>query len=186
MASPIVAVGEVINTRIYGVQTVSALPPPMSQYAQKLYWCQGVFKAVAVVKGELNARPPVFLWASGVSGCKLSWPNDKRWYDRRVTKVWFLREEGGFLRPTYDGGRHFIGLFTKWMDGPDLPNRQRLGAAELLAGQVKGIAAHWNPQMPEMHPDLIRAPGQRPGSAKCACSCCDRGSANSIVQQWRR
>lgn len=42
---------------------------------------------------------------------------------------WFLREEGQFLRPTFDYGTYrFDGVFPPWSEGPRLPPRQRLGA----------------------------------------------------------
>jgi len=49
---------------------------------------------------------------------------------RYKTRVWFLREEGGLLRPLYDGGgaRAFIGFCAAWADGDPLPPRQRVGA----------------------------------------------------------
>ena len=38
---------------------------------------------------------------------------------------------------------------------------QRLRGAELLAGQLNWIATYRKPQMPEMHANLICAPGER-------------------------
>jgi hypothetical protein len=126
-ASPIVAIGDVTNITAYGEQNVSSLPWPMSPDVHELYWCQGDFRAIEVVKGELPAPPKKYLWASSLPGCAL-WYGDARFFQRLATRVWFLRVEGEFLRPTFDGGTaRLFGLFTKWDDGPRLPARQRLG-----------------------------------------------------------
>lgn len=129
LASPIVAVGEVTNIASYGEQTVDHLPPPTSPDVHKLYWCVGDFHVIAVVKGELRTPSRKYLWATTFPRCEL-WPTDPQLvYHRFQTRAWFLREEGKFLRPTFDYGTHgFLGLFAKWDDGPRLPAPQRLGA----------------------------------------------------------
>jgi hypothetical protein len=129
-ASPIVAVGEVDNITSYGKQTVDRLPAPTSPDVHDLYWCQGDFKVTAVVKGELHGPPSEkYLWASTFPGCKLL-PDNPSFFDRRAkTRVWFLREDRGFLGPTFDYGTHrFEGFLTNWEDGPPLPGPQRVGA----------------------------------------------------------
>jgi hypothetical protein len=127
-ASPIMAVGEVVNVATYGAQKVDHLPRPMSPTVHRLYWCEGDFRLTAVIKGELHLPPKKYLWASTFPGCRL-WPNNPRFvFSRFQTRVWFLREEGDFLRPTYDSGASlFIGLFARWDDGQRAPARQRLG-----------------------------------------------------------
>jgi len=94
----------------------------------RLYWCEGDFKLTAVVKGELHLPTRKYLWGSVFPGCKL-WPDDPDLgYSRFQTRAWLLREEGGFLRPTFDAGaRRFIGLFAKWDDSQRVPARQQLG-----------------------------------------------------------
>jgi hypothetical protein len=47
---------------------------------------------------------------------------------RDKTRAWFLREEGGFLRPTFDWGTFpFLGLLAEWDAVTPLPPKQRLG-----------------------------------------------------------
>jgi hypothetical protein len=129
LASPIVAVGDVSDITSYGHQTVDHLPAPTSPGFHDLYWCQGYFNAVAVVKGELKDTRRKYLWASTVPGCNLVDNNPKLVYHRLKTKYWFLREEGQFLRPTFDYGTYcFGGVFTPWSEGPLLPARNRMGA----------------------------------------------------------
>jgi hypothetical protein len=126
--SPIVAVGEVVNVSSYGEQTVASLPPPMSSDVHRLYWCTGEFRVAAVLKGEIPVAPRRYLWASAQPGCKL-WYGAADSSAKFATRVWFLRGEGDFLRPTFDSGTHlFIGIYAKWDDGPGSAPRQRLGA----------------------------------------------------------
>jgi len=126
--SPIAAVGEVVNIRPYGEQNLDSIPWPMSPNVHKLYWCEGDFKAIAIVKGQLSSPTKKYLWASGFPGCKLWDDNPHLIFNRFKTKVWFLREEGEFLRPTFDGGTdRFIGFFTKWDESRELPARRALG-----------------------------------------------------------
>lgn len=129
-ASPIVAIGDVNNVTSYGEQSADSFPWPMSPDVHKLYWCTGDFRLTALVKGELRTPTRKYLWASAFPGCSLwLWPDNPRAADRRFqTRVWFLREEGGFLRPTVDAGiDRYMGLFTKWEDIPPLEARQQLG-----------------------------------------------------------
>jgi len=129
LKSPIVAVGDVSNITSYGHQIVDSLPAPTMPDLHDLYWCRGYFNAVAVVKGELKERRRPYLWASTIPGCTLVDNDPKLVYHRLKTKFWFLREEGEFLRPTFDYGTYsFGGVFTPWSEGPPLPARRRLGA----------------------------------------------------------
>jgi hypothetical protein len=127
-ASTITAVGDVVNIREYGEQDVGSLPWPMSPEVHKLYWCEGDFKAVAIVKGELSTPPKKYLWASSLPGCKLWDDNPRLIFQRFKTRVWFLREEGAFLRPPFDGGTdRFIGFFSTWEQNPRLSAGRQLG-----------------------------------------------------------
>jgi hypothetical protein len=133
LASPIVAVGEVTDITFYGKQTLERLPAPTMPDIHDLYWCQGYFSAVAVVKGELKEKRKRYLWGTTISGCELVDKDPKHVEYRSKTKFWFLRDEGEFLRPTFDYGTYrFGGVFTSWSDGPPLPARSRMGALLLM------------------------------------------------------
>jgi hypothetical protein len=127
-ASSIAAVGEVVNIHAYGEQDVVSLPWPMSPEVHRLYWCEGDFKAIAVVKGELSSVGKKYLWGSSQPGCRL-WDDDPRLiYGRDKTRVWFLRKEGGFLRPPFDGGTaKFVGFITKWDESANATARRQFG-----------------------------------------------------------
>ena len=124
----IVAVGNVDNVTFYGEQKVNGLPWPGSVGVEKLYWCQGDFHVTALLKGSLT-KVEKYLWPLPRPGCELYSHNPKMIASRYKTRVWFLREEGGLLRPLYDGGgaRAFIGFCAAWAAGDPLPPRQRVG-----------------------------------------------------------
>jgi hypothetical protein len=119
-ASSIVAVGEMRNVNGYGQQTADRFPAPMSPLVHRLYWCIAEFDLVAVIKGQRPSPAKKYVWASPSSpspDCDLwLWPDNPPAIDRRFQmRVWFLREEGEFLRPPVDSGMHrHIGLFTTW------------------------------------------------------------------------
>jgi hypothetical protein len=124
----IVAVGKVVHVRSYGTQAVSHLPFPAPSWVHELYWCVGDFSAQAVVKGSLDAAPLRYLYLSSPD-CAVTNDTSPDWGDEAKTRVFFLRVEGGFLRPVFDYGTHkYLGLLTRWDQGPNLPARQRLGA----------------------------------------------------------
>ncbi len=126
-ASPIAAVGDITGIAEYGKQTVQRLPWPMSPEVHRLYWCEGDFHVIAVIKGEIHGRSGKYRWGSGMPGCKLSYGSQEG-FQRFRTRVWLLREEDGYLRPTFDGGTHAsLGLYVPWNELSNLPAREQLG-----------------------------------------------------------
>lgn len=133
--SPIVALGDLADVSEFGVQVVDHLPAPIPENLHTLHWCQATFRPVAVVKGRLPETTR-YVWGAIEPGCRLFYGNREA-YEKRVTRMWFLREEQGLLRPLLDAGSaHFYGMFAKWTDGPDLPPRQRLGVLLLTPEAV--------------------------------------------------
>jgi hypothetical protein len=131
--SPIVAIGEVVNVRVYGQQNAPRFPEPMSPAVHRLYWCIGDFVPSVVLKGGSTLPTKRYVWASAFPGCALwLWPDNPNADDRRFqTRVWFLRVDRDFLRPTFDAGiNKYLGLFTKWT--PTNPSESRRKLAELL------------------------------------------------------
>ena len=131
-ASSIVAVGQMRNVRAYGEQTADRFPSPMSPLVHRLYWCVAELDMAAVIKGERSSPANRYVWAQVSPGCNLwLWPDNPRAVDRRFqTRVWFLREDGEFLRPPVDSGMYqYLGLFTKWKDVSSTTEaRRELGA----------------------------------------------------------
>ena len=125
--APIVAVGDLTDIAAYGEQDVGPLPWPMDPTVRRLYWCSANFRLTATVKGELQAPTKKYLWASSQPGCQIS-HSDRTAGQRVLTRVWFLREEGDFLRPLFDGGTaKFFGLLYRWTDAQADPPQERLG-----------------------------------------------------------
>ncbi len=137
--SPIVAVGDLTDVSALGVETLDHLPAPIAESVHTLYWCQATFNAVAVIKGRLPDERR-YVWGAIQPKCRLFYGDEKS-YQQHTTRIWFIREEQGLLRPIYDGGSaHFYGLFTKWSDGPKLPPRQKLGVLLLSPTAVANNA----------------------------------------------
>jgi hypothetical protein len=108
----IVAVGEVVNMLSYGTHTYSRFPFPAKPWEHDVDWCVGDFHPEAVVKGSLDGAPQRYLYASW-SHCEILNVATPDWGDEAKTRVFFLRVEGGFLRPVFDYGTHkYLGLLT--------------------------------------------------------------------------
>lgn len=132
-ATPIIAVGDLQNVAAYGVQHVDHAPYPIMQDLHELYWCQAEFAAVAVVKGEL-ATTRRYMFVSVNPGCRLFY-GDRESYEKRTTRVWFLRQEADYLRPTFDGAAMpFYGFFGKWRSEANIAPSERLGMLLLTPG----------------------------------------------------
>ena len=160
----IVAVGEVLHARTYGTHIYSSLPYPAKPWEHELHWCVGDFHAKAVVKGSLDGAPQKYLYISWLD-CEVINGSTPDWGDEARTRVFFLRVEGEFLRPVFDYGTHkYLGLLTRWEQGPNLPPRQRLGALLLTphanTGTLKDYAYYlWD--VGDIACDLL-------GKAECA------------------
>jgi hypothetical protein len=70
-ASSIVAVGQMRNVSVYGVQTADRFPAPMSPLVHRLYWCVAEFDVAAVIKGERPFPAKRYVWAQVSPGCNL-------------------------------------------------------------------------------------------------------------------
>jgi hypothetical protein len=116
-----VVVGDVDNITALGSQH----PVPQTEWgifnqAKELYWCRADFHATAVIKGSLPAAGKRFLWADASPGCELT-PHAYGYMGAEppVTRIWFIREEGDYLRPAVDaGGVYFVSVHGKWSDPP--------------------------------------------------------------------
>jgi hypothetical protein len=136
LASPIVAVGELKDVSPMGVQAPVRLPYPVIQDLHTLYWCEAKLSVTGVVKGALPTGLRRYVWGAVNPGCRTSYSADR---ERLRTKIWFLREEGGLIRPTFDGGTMlFYGLDADWVES----NRP---AAERLADLLLTPSAHETP-----------------------------------------
>lgn len=123
-----VAVGEVINHRVYEVQWKEELPWPVPSSLHLLYWCRGDLRIDAAVKGEAPAESVDVYWATVQPDCRSAF-NDERYSRQWPTKIWCVKRDGRFqvlLHAFYY--RRYLGLPFRWDAGAKLPPRERLGA----------------------------------------------------------
>jgi hypothetical protein len=73
-----------------------------------------------MIKGNIRGESRRYLFASLRPGCQLDYRAET--YGSRVkAKVWFIRQERRFLRPTYDGDSPpYLGLFKEWGNTPNV------------------------------------------------------------------
>lgn len=138
-----VLVGKVANVIPVGREEIVDPPPPLPATIHEIYWCQAEFTSLAAVKGHLPAVPKKLLWAVIRPECGVdvaAEPEYANSSDPPMTRVWFLREEGEYLRPVVDGGVFSISLRWKWTDvrAVDVP---RLFAMLLIDARARGLSA---------------------------------------------
>lgn len=115
----IIAVGDLENVREYGIQEARNLHT--QQDLHTLYWCEADFRLKVLITGALPHKK--YLWGSVSPGCRLYY-GDQRSYEDRATRLWFMREDGEFLRPVSDGSRAFYGFYAEWPEGSGDPRRK--------------------------------------------------------------
>jgi hypothetical protein len=107
------------NIRPLGVQQSAHLSWPVPDGVYSVYWCEADFHVLSTVRGRAPIDGKKFVWGSLISGCRLS-PPVQRSEAGPVTRVWFVREEGNFVRPVVDyHPRFFYEFHTAWSNGPD-------------------------------------------------------------------
>lgn len=119
-----VVVADLQNVEAVGTQRIANPPWPVSPKLHRLYWCQGDLKVYSVVKGKIPPGGKKFLWGGTKPGCDLTdYGAGARQESKStaLTRVWFIREEGDYIRPVVDGGGGlFFFVFNgKWDDGQD-------------------------------------------------------------------
>ena len=107
-------VAEVQNIRPLGVQRSVRLSWPVAEGTYSVYWCQGDFHVISIISGRAPADGKKFVWGSLMPGCR-TFPPSQLPEKRPVTRVWFVREEGDFVRPVVDyHPEFFYELHTAW------------------------------------------------------------------------
>jgi hypothetical protein len=102
-----VVVGDVSNIQALGSQKISDSdrPRPVASTINEIFWCQADFHADSVVKGRIPTPGKKLIWAAIRPGCGFEWL--RYGYEEStppVTRVWFVREEGEYIRPVVDAG----------------------------------------------------------------------------------
>lgn len=101
--SAIVATGRLFEVRLLGSQSVDRAEWPLTQRVRRIFWCRGDLQVDVLIKGETRVGRRVLAWAQARSDCDARFNSNGE--NRGMGfKVWFLREEGEWLRPVVDGG----------------------------------------------------------------------------------
>jgi hypothetical protein len=141
--SDVVVVGDVSNVVEKGKQEIAS--PPAFPNVREIYWCEADFRADVAIKGALPRPGEKLLWGEARPGCSLeagwTWT---RWGYREtsapITRVWFLRREGEYLRPIVDaGGAYFASFHWKWANVPK-GAEQRVFATLLMDPAALGLS----------------------------------------------
>jgi len=112
-----VVTGTLREVQPAGVQKLTRVPVFVPGGITNLYWCHGRLYPGVALKGNLPSPGSKFLWASVQPGCEMKDPIAAP----PVTQVWFIRNEGAYLRPVVDGPTfYFYSLHVTWSgeEGP--------------------------------------------------------------------
>ncbi len=106
-----VVVAEIRNVKSVGSTEADELPWPLPRGIRQIYWCAADIEVSAVIKGRKPAQNKPYLWGTvrpGRPGCEDPADRGKRYLGPTMT-VWFIREEGQYIRPVVDiaGYRNF-------------------------------------------------------------------------------
>jgi hypothetical protein len=141
-----VVVGDVASIVSLGSQEIANPPWPASDSVHEIYWCQADFKAEAAIKGDLPSPGKKFLWAAIRPGCGLEL--FRYGYDESeapIVRVWFVREEGEFIRPVVDGGGvFFVAFHGKWFSPPKQEAPRVLALLMLNPAALGMSSAHYS------------------------------------------
>jgi hypothetical protein len=133
-----VVVGEVNDAKLLGPQTLEQ-PAPAAPGIRVIYWCQAKLETVTVLKGKAPTEGKNLLWAGVRPDCAEGILPSYGYYmvtAPPATRVWFLREEGEYLRPVVDGGVFNVSFHVSWANVP--PERARATFARLLLEPAAG------------------------------------------------
>lgn len=131
--------GRVNNVVQIGTQQITNAPWPVPPSVREIYWCQADFQALAAVKGSLPRPGRKVLWAVIRPDCRYNLESAAEGETDRspVTRVWFFREEGEYLRPVTDGSLYSISFNWQW-NGIPKEGIQRLFVSLLFDPEIRG------------------------------------------------
>jgi hypothetical protein len=145
-SAPDVVVGDVSNIVALGAEKITSPPWPAYDSIHEIYWCQADFKADSAIKGDLPVPGKKFLWAAIRPGCGLEL--FRYGYDESqapIVRIWFVREEGEYIRPVVDaGGVFFVSFHGKWFDPPKQEAPRILALLMLNPAALGMSTAHYS------------------------------------------
>jgi hypothetical protein len=114
-----VVVGDISNIKLMAYQQVASLPAPLPASVHEIRWCEADFHAVAMIKGKMPDPLKKYVWATIQQDCRLGGVFGYTGSEPPVTRVWFLREEDEYLRPSVDaGGVYYASFHVDWRNVP--------------------------------------------------------------------
>jgi hypothetical protein len=107
----------------------------------RVYPCQARLSVSATIKGAISVER--LLWFSYSPNCSLvAWPPAKA---QRNTRVWFLRQVEGWLRPVYDNAAAYLELSQPLNAEAKGPAELRVAFAYALLSPQNVVATPGNP-----------------------------------------
>jgi hypothetical protein len=141
-----VVVGDVSNVQALGSQKISDPPWPVASTINEIFWCRADFHADSVVKGKIPTPGKKLIWAAIRPGCGLE--RFRYGYEEStppVTRVWFVREEGEYIRPVVDAGAVFFASFHGRFTAAGKPEDWKRFALLFLNPEALGMSpAHYS------------------------------------------
>jgi hypothetical protein len=134
-----VVVGQLRQIRPVGSVRPGKLPRIASPTIRRIYWCEGEFSSQQVIRGKLTLGVKRFLWGAIKPGCQLDQEASVS-ANESLTQVWFVREEGSYLRPVVDaGGPFFFTFHEKWTPQTAGADPERHFGQLLLSPRATGL-----------------------------------------------
>ncbi len=114
-------------------------PSYASDSVRKIYWCEGELRIDAYIRGT-QVPTNKYLWGSLQKECRSDQlPAGQNPYIGPVMRIWFLKIEGGYLRPILEGGGvHLLTLRGEWPSSPK-EDRERYLARLLLTPYANSL-----------------------------------------------
>jgi hypothetical protein len=136
-----VVVGDVSNVQALGSQKISDPPWPVAPAINEIFWCQADFHSDSVVKGKIPTPGKKLIWAAIRSGCDIA--RFHFGYEETsppVTRVWFVREEGEYIRPVVDAGGVLFASFHARFTAAGRPEDLKRFAYLFLNPEAHGMS----------------------------------------------
>ena len=130
--STVVAAGQLTSVRRIGRPI--GLVEPANNAPFTLYPCEGQFLPSAFLKGGIDSTIPKILLFSWFPKCSFGVGKD---FDiNPVERIWFLRQEGEWLRPIIDNDSAFFDLFEPFEASASVAETQARFARALLSPKI--------------------------------------------------
>src|SRR5581483_11703702 len=135
--SPSIVIGDLVNVRTLGDQSVHNLPWP-AESVRWIFWCEGKIIVHSIIRGAALSPEKKFIWGSGFPGCELQSFNKAAAGGETITQLWFVREEKDQIRPLSDMVLRYV-FHGRWDIEPRLDPQIRFSML-LLSPSANGAS----------------------------------------------